>query len=131
MKLQFLSTTIVSILLCASCQSQGDSNAVDAMEENSQSHFGIDVEALGYIVSGPMALQMDSRALSNFKQDHPIDQLVSSGYISLCQPRADRVMIELTAKGEKLRSLFRKSKGPPAGGFIDSLGELDCPPFKQ
>jgi len=100
------------------------------MEESSRSHFGIDVEALSYVVSGPMTASTDLSALPNYKQRYPIDQLIASGYVSLCQPRAGRVMIQLTAKGEKLRFLFRK-RNESTDGFVDSLGEFDCPPLKQ
>ena len=102
------------------------------MEESSRSQFGIDVEALGYIVSGPMNVMMEQGSLSNYKQDYPIDQLIASGYIMICRRQNGRVLIMQTEKAEKLRAKFRKSKGPPIRGFMDSLGEPEkCLPLKQ
>jgi hypothetical protein len=130
MKLQFLSTAIISILLCASCQSQDGSDAASSMEESSRSHFGIDVESLGYIVSGPMTVLIEPDTLSIYKQEHPIDQLIASGYIAICKSPNGRLNITQTEKARKLRAMFRKSKGP-ASGFGETLGEPECQPLKQ
>ena len=130
MKLEFLSTALVSILFCGACQSQGDSNVVDAMQENSQSHFGIDVEALGYIVSGPMTTMIEPDTLSIYKQEHPIDQLMASGYIAICKSPNGRLNITQTEKAQKLRTMFRKSKGP-ASGFGETFGDPECQPLKR
>lgn len=100
------------------------------MEESSRSHFGIDIEALGYIVTGPMNVMIEPDTLSIYKQEHPIDQLIASGYIIICQPRNGRILITQTEKAQKLRAIFRKSKGP-IGLFGEDLGEPECRPLKQ
>lgn len=100
------------------------------MQESSRSHFGIDIEALGYIVSGPMNVMIEPDTLSTYKQEHPIDQLIASGYIVICQPRNGRLLITQTDKAQKLRATFRKSEGS-TNGYGESLGEPECLPLKQ
>lgn len=130
MKLEFLSAALVSTLLCASCQSQDDSSVAKSMEEHSRANFGVDVESLGYIVSGPMSVMIEPDTLSIYKQEHPIDELIASGYIAICKSRNGRLNITQTEKAQKLRAMFRKSKGP-ASGFGETLGEPECQPLKQ
>ena len=130
MKFEFLSTIVVSVLLCASCQNQDDTSVAQSMEENSRENFGIDVESLGYIVSGPMSMVIEPSALSHIKQDYPIDRLAASGYVVTCQLQNGRILITQTENAQKLRAMFRKSKGP-TGLFGEDLGEPKCKPLKQ